>query len=255
MCRQSVDEPWRTISALVNAAKDMQIAAIPTQMALLEAGGEYCCATRGSPLAGTRFCPPPPPVYPAGRSGRGKISALGGGNVVAMVSRASLLSLAKSRRLIALRSGQRLLRRVLHDVVRARGSLDAVLIGIVIHNGIFAAEIIPRRGRRHDPFERSAFPGIGRRGRSAEAAVDQVIDEQQLHQAGENGGHGDELMQRNERLQEIVGEGGVAAYVSSPPQIVEGHEDAVSSHEGEPEMIFADGFIHHAPEHLGEPEV
>ena len=41
ICRQSVDEPWRTIKALVNAANDMQIAAIPTQIALLDGCGEY----------------------------------------------------------------------------------------------------------------------------------------------------------------------------------------------------------------------
>jgi hypothetical protein len=38
MCRQSVEAPWRTIMALVNAANDMLMAAIPTQMALLGAG-------------------------------------------------------------------------------------------------------------------------------------------------------------------------------------------------------------------------
>jgi hypothetical protein len=38
MCRQSVEEPCRTIIALVNAANDMLMAAIPTQIALLGAG-------------------------------------------------------------------------------------------------------------------------------------------------------------------------------------------------------------------------
>ncbi len=37
MCVQSAVDPWRTKSALVNAAKDMVIAKMPTQMPLCAA--------------------------------------------------------------------------------------------------------------------------------------------------------------------------------------------------------------------------
>src|ERR1700739_358424 len=34
-----------------------------------------------------------------------------------------------------------------------------------------------------------------------------------------------------------------------------GHENAVHAEEGEPEMPFAESFVHHPAEHFGEPEV
>jgi hypothetical protein len=85
MCRQSVDEPWRTISALVNAANDMLIAAIPTQIALLDGGGENSSTALKFPSAGTKSCQPPLPVCRvSGRLGSRRTSGFGGGNVVAI---------------------------------------------------------------------------------------------------------------------------------------------------------------------------
>src|ERR1700686_5379722 len=62
-------------------------------------------------------------------------------------------------------------------------------------------------------------------------------------------------MQRNERLQVVIGERRVAAHIGSPTQVVEGHEGTVRSNEGEPEMGLAQGVVHHSSGHLWEPEV
>ncbi len=87
MCRQSFEAPCRTIRALVNAANDMHIAAMPTQMALLDGGGEYSSIDRKFPSDGTRFCQPPLPVFPfAGLTGCSRYSDFGGGTVVAIFS-------------------------------------------------------------------------------------------------------------------------------------------------------------------------
>ena len=75
MCRQSVDAPWRTIRALVNAANDMAIAAMATQIALLDGGGEYSSTPSKFPSAGTRFRQPPLPEFPVwDRDGRRRTS-------------------------------------------------------------------------------------------------------------------------------------------------------------------------------------
>src|SRR5260370_35970504 len=94
MGRQYVDEPWRTVRDLVNAANEIVIAAIPTQIALLDGGGEYSSTTRKSPSEGTRFRQPPLPEFPAsGRAGRRRTSVFGGSwSVVAIISKFSLFS-------------------------------------------------------------------------------------------------------------------------------------------------------------------
>src|SRR5712675_3484456 len=43
--------------------------------------------------------------------------------------------------------------------------------------------------------------------------------------------------------------------VTDQTEIMEGHKNAVGAYKGEPEMHFAERLIHHAAEHLGEPEV
>src|ERR1700692_2806413 len=71
--RQSEEAPWRTINALVSAAKDMQIArvqpqmdmqiaAMQTQIALDDGAGEYWSTTLRLPSAGTKSCPPELPA-------------------------------------------------------------------------------------------------------------------------------------------------------------------------------------------------
>jgi hypothetical protein len=57
------------MSALVNAANDMVIAAIPTHTPTLAGGGEPRSPTRKSPSAGTKFQPPLPRAVFAPRTG------------------------------------------------------------------------------------------------------------------------------------------------------------------------------------------
>jgi hypothetical protein len=82
------------MSALVKAAKDMLIATIATQMALVEGGDEYSSRATEFPFAGTRLCQPPLPVWPvSGGSGTGSSSSVfAGGKVVAIESTVSLFA-------------------------------------------------------------------------------------------------------------------------------------------------------------------
>src|ERR1039457_2050589 len=62
-------------------------------------------------------------------------------------------------------------------------------------------------------------------------------------------------MYRNQRLQEVVHKGSVAAHIPSHAEIMERHEDTTSAYEAEPELSLAQGLVHHSPRHLREPEV
>src|ERR1700733_8848800 len=81
-CCQSGEAPWRTIRALVKAAKVMVMAARPTQMPVLAGGGEESFTRRKSPLVGARFCPPP---LPEPRLGRWSSSIFGGSWIVVAI--------------------------------------------------------------------------------------------------------------------------------------------------------------------------
>jgi hypothetical protein len=59
-CCQSVELPWRTIMALVNAAKVMVIAASPTHTPVREAG-ELSSTERKFPIPGGSALQPPTP--------------------------------------------------------------------------------------------------------------------------------------------------------------------------------------------------
>ena len=74
-CRQSVAEPCRTTRALVNAANDMVMAAIPTHTPVFEAAGERSPRARAPPSRGVRSRQPPPELI---RSFREGTSILGG---------------------------------------------------------------------------------------------------------------------------------------------------------------------------------
>lgn len=39
------------------------------------------------------------------------------------------------------------------------------------------------------------------------------------------------------------------------PQEIHGYEDGIRAEEGDPEVHFAQAFVHHPPEHLGEREM
>ena len=86
-------------------------------------------------------------------------------------------------------------------------------------------------------------------------AVDQIEDEDQLRRSREQCGIGDELVNRNQRNQVVVGERRVPPDIARQSQVVEWHEDAVRSDEREPEMQPSQSLIHHAAGHLGEPEI
>src|SRR5436853_3044206 len=128
-CRQSFPDPWRTIIALVNAAKVMVIAASATQMPVLEAVDSRATRRRALPEPGS-------------------LMVGGGWSVVAIVYLNEAFVLAR---------GRNLLRRILHDKVPAR-SFNAVLIGVVIYDRSLPAEIVPWWWRRRGPFKRCALP-------------------------------------------------------------------------------------------------
>src|ERR1700722_19723308 len=115
---------------------------------------------------------------------------------------------------------------------------------------------VVKRGRRcGGPLERSAFPRIHGSDRAAEAAPDKVEKEDELSGASEQGVDGDEFVDGNERRQIVVHKSGVAANVANQTKVMHGHKNAVHAEEGEPEMPFAERFVHHPAEHFGKPEV
>src|ERR1035441_6126841 len=84
-CRQSSADPWRTIRALVRAAKLIAIDASTTQMPVEAGGGEESFTAGNLPSAGTMFRQPALPELPVGRGGSRRSSIFGGsGTVVAI---------------------------------------------------------------------------------------------------------------------------------------------------------------------------
>src|ERR1700675_749099 len=104
------------------------------------------------PSAGTRLPKPPLPLPPdVARSCSGSSSAFGGGIVVAISFRAFLSNVLSIPRLVSAGRFQSPLRRVLHDVIRARRGLHSELVCVVVHHRILSAKVVPRWRRRHDP--------------------------------------------------------------------------------------------------------
>src|SRR5882762_4911363 len=209
----------------------MLIAARTTQMPVLAGAGEWSLTSCKFPSAGVRFRQPPLPEL---RLGERRVSFFGGsGTVVAMLLTSSCSNRIR-RSLLVVRSLDSF-RRILHYIIATR-ALDAVLIGIVINHRQFAGKVVVRRGGSRGPFQGSGFPRIIRRGSALEPAMDQVIQENELGKAGEQGSDGDEPVDRDERLEVIVDEGLVAAHVAGDPQIMKRHKDAICPHKREPEV-------------------
>src|SRR6266700_111955 len=121
----------------------MVIAASPTQTPMLGVPGSNSLVLREAPIAGN--------------------CAVGGGcNVVAIT-----LNALTSNQLLVFSRCLYLLRRILHNVIAA-GTLNPILVRIVIHHRVLATEVVPRRRRRHGPLQRCALPRILRRRRSFE---------------------------------------------------------------------------------------
>src|SRR5260370_35662882 len=62
-------------------------------------------------------------------------------------------------------------------------------------------------------------------------------------------------MHRDQRLQEVIRERRITAYIPGHSQVMEWHKDAIRAHEAEPEVDLPQSLVHHSPGHLGEPEV
>src|SRR5207253_7426712 len=66
---QSLAVDCRTMSALVNAANDIVMAARPTQTPVRDGSGEKSSRSLRLPLVGPRLRKPPPPEFPLSRRG------------------------------------------------------------------------------------------------------------------------------------------------------------------------------------------
>src|SRR5438045_2175093 len=94
---QSVEDPLRTINALVKAAKVMPIVAMPTHIPVDAGAGECSFVLRRSLSAGTRLRPPPLPER-AARSSSLPLPVCGGSwTVVAIVQRLLHFNYCSSR--------------------------------------------------------------------------------------------------------------------------------------------------------------
>src|SRR6266480_4460691 len=186
------------ISELVNAAKDMVIAATATQMPL--SAGDVC-AVGCEPRSGFR-------------------ATL---DIYATNSLSALLPPVQSPTLVASRFR---FSRVLHDEISMR-SFDSIFVGTVIDHDVPATKIVKWRRRCGRPFQRSSLPRILWCGRTLEPAVNQVVEKDQLRRTSNKCPDADELVQRQQRLQVIVYEGGITADVSGKTQKMKRHEDTV----------------------------
>src|ERR1700676_3286401 len=156
----------------------MAIAESATQMPVRVGSPRGSFTARSEPSGAS---PRKPPPFPWPGCSSCSTSTCGGGSVVAIMPRFSFLTSL----LPALRSFSGLLRRSLHQVVTG-GTLHSVLIRIVVDNRMHATEVVERRRRRRGPpFQRSGLPGIRRCDRSLKAAVDQVIEKNQLRRSRE----------------------------------------------------------------------
>src|ERR1700693_60939 len=92
-------------------------------------------------------------------------------------------------------AGDDLFRRILHNEITLR-TLHAVLIGIVVDDGMTVTKVVPGWWRRNGPLKRSSIPRIIGSDLALEVAVNQVEKENQLRAAGHQSRNGDEFMQR-----------------------------------------------------------
>src|SRR5258708_35264861 len=120
---------------------------------------------------------------------------------------------------------------------------------------MLAAEIVPRRWSGRAPFQRSGFPWIIWRRLAPEPTVNQVVDKNKLSRTGDEGSDGYPFVDGDQRLQEVIRERRVAADIPGHSEVMERHKDAIRAHKAEPEMNFAQGFVHHSSGHLREPEI
>src|SRR2546429_4711061 len=134
-------------------------------------------------------------------------------------------------------------------------SFDSIFVGAVIDHDVPATKIVKWRRRCGRPFQRSSLPRILWCGRTLEPAINQVVEKDQLRRTSNKCRDADELVQRQQRLQVIVYEGGITANVSGKTQKMKRHEDTVDTDERDPEMYFAQSVIHHAAGHFWEPEI
>src|ERR1700724_3827556 len=85
--------------------------------------------------------------------------------------------------------------------------------------------------------------------------MDQVVHEEKLCSARYQGGYCDEFVHRNKRLHVIRCERLVTTDIAGQSDVMERHEDGVRAYKCQPEMDLADSLVHHASEHLREPEI
>src|ERR1700704_1329491 len=134
-------------------------------------------------------------------------------------------------------------------------ALNAILMSIVINDRGPITKIVPRRRRGNAPLAGCAVPWIGGGGVAPGKALGYIVAENKLRATGDQRGDGDEAVHGHQRGHEVVDKGCKAADVTDQTEIMEGHKNAVRAYKGEPEVHFAERLIHHAAEHLGEPEV
>src|ERR1700751_3757562 len=105
------------------------------------------------------------------------------------------------------RASRALPRRGLHHEVRSIRRFGAEFVGTVFDHQVMSAKVVKRGRRRGGPLERSGLPRINGSDRAAEAAPDEVEEEDELSSASEQGGDGDEFVHRDERRQIVVHKG------------------------------------------------
>src|SRR6202034_8453 len=122
--------------------------------------------------------------------------------------------------------------------------------------GIMAAEIVDRRRRVRDPLQCGGIPGILACDGAVLQAPEKIEKKDQLSSSGDKRRVGHEHMERLKNGS--VGSAGGISVASNPARDshkMHGHEDAIGSYKGEPEVKLSQWFAHHATKHFREPEI
>src|SRR6266853_748318 len=135
-------------------------------------------------------------------------------------------------------------------------SKTAVFVRTVIHHWLSAGKSRVGRRRWQSPLQRGALPRIRFRCWPSPQTPEKVDQKNQLPGDGDDGRQGDKPLQWQHRCHILyAGQIGIAPRMPGNAEQMHWHKYRISSGQSNPEMQAAQALIHHAPKHLGKPEV
>src|ERR1044072_1802059 len=151
----------------------------------------------------------------------------------------------------------RFVRRYRHGLRNKVFSVLAVVIRPTVHFRNFARPVTMSRMNRGGPFQRSGIPRVGSGQLPAfEDAIEEVEHEQQLRSKYNQHHNTDELVQLYKLFERLpVGVVEIPSGHTSHTFVVHRPEDAISAHQGDPEVDEAQGAVHITAVQFREPVI